>query len=79
MVGPITTDERATQLRRLKVGIAVLVGVSMAIVAFRGGGSLAVVGGAFALGTALGAALAWYIFPEADAYRDPNDEGSYRR
>lgn len=79
MVGPITTDERETQLFRIKVGVALLVGLSMGLVAVQGKASPALVGVAVVAGTVIGGALAWYVFPTADAYKGDDDSPSYRR
>jgi hypothetical protein len=65
MVGPSTdAADRRRFARRIRVGFALLVGASMALVALYGDAALAVVGGAFALGTAPGGALAWYAAPD---------------
>jgi pimeloyl-ACP methyl ester carboxylesterase len=80
MVGPISTDERAAQLRLLKTGIALLVGISMGLVTIQTQAELPVVGGAVLVGTVFGAVLAWYVFPSAEDYEgDGQDERSYRR
>jgi len=79
MVGPISREERASKLLRLKLGVALLVGVSAGLVAFQSGGSLPVVGVAVLAGTVFGAALAWYVFPDADTYRSLDDGPSVRR
>lgn len=79
MVGPISTEERQSKLQKIKIGIAVLVGVSMGLVALQGGASLPVIGGATVAGAALGGVLAWYVFPDADAYEGREDSRSFRR
>lgn len=79
MVGPISTDERRSGLLRLKLGISLLVGLSMGLVAIQSRASLPLVGGAVLAGTAMGAALAWYVFPDAESYKGDDDRPSYRR
>lgn len=69
MVGPVPTDERRSSFRRLKVGVALLVGVSAGLVAIQADASLIAVLAFVTGGTIVGAALAWYVFPSADAYR----------
>lgn len=69
MVGPISQEERQSKMIQLKIGVALLVGVSGGLVALQGDGSLATIGGAVLVGTVLGAALAWYIFPSGEGYR----------
>lgn len=58
-----------SKMRRLKIAIALLVGVSSGLVAIRGEASLPLVGAAVVAGTVVGAALAWYVFPDGSAYR----------
>lgn len=68
MVGPsIDERDRATFLRRLRVGFALLVGLSMGLVVFHADGGLAVLAGAVVAGSAVGAALAWWVFPDSIA------------
>jgi len=79
MVGPVSTTERQSQLTRLKVGVALLVGISMALVSLQGGASLPVLGGAFVAGTVLGGVLAWYVLPDADSYMGRDDSREFRK
>ncbi|SFS08435.1 hypothetical protein SAMN05216559_3427 [Halomicrobium zhouii] len=68
MVGPSITDEEREQfLFRLRVGFSLFVGASMALVVVAGDGSLPMLAGAFLAGTAAGAALAWWVFPDSMA------------
>lgn len=79
MVGPISADERREKMRRLKVGVALLVGVSAALVGLQGGASLVLIGVFLVVGTLLGGALAWYVFPSAEDYQDADERRSFRR
>lgn len=66
MVGPsISDDERKTFLRRLRVGFALFVGISMGLVVYHGDGEMVVLGGAVVAGTAIGGVLAWWVFPDS--------------
>ena len=66
MVGPSISDEdRARFLVQLRVGFALLVGGSMALVVLASDGALLTLTGAFLGGTAAGAALAWWTFPDS--------------
>lgn len=69
MVGPISQEERQSKMVQLKIGVALLVGVSGGLVALQGDASLPIIGGAVVAGTVLGVALAWYIFPSGEGYR----------
>lgn len=79
MVGPSSTGSNHSKARKLEIGTALLVGVSMAIVAARGGASLPIVAGATVGGTAIGWILAWYVFPDAEDYPDSDGRQSFRR
>ena len=66
MVGPSISDEEREQfLFRLRVGFAVFVGLSMALVVLASNGGLSLLGGAFLGGTVVGGALAWWVFPDS--------------
>jgi|AntRauTorcE11898_2_1112593.scaffolds.fasta_scaffold107415_2 uncharacterized membrane protein YccC len=66
MVGPSITDEEREQfLFRLRVGFSLFVGASMALVVLAGDGDPPTMGGAFLAGTVVGAALAWWVFPDS--------------
>lgn len=68
MVGPsVSGADRQQFLRRFRVGFALLVGVSMALVAVYGSAPLPVIAGAALGGAAVGAALAWWVFPDSIA------------
>jgi len=73
MVGPRTDQaDRERLLRLLRVGFALLVGVSMGLVVLHGGGNLTVLGTAVVGGTLAGTGLAWWVFPDSIA-EHPND------
>jgi hypothetical protein len=79
MVGPsITADDRKRFLVQLKIGFALLVGMSMALVTLYSGASLLAVA-AVALGTTLlGGLLAEFTFPDSmgeTPYKDSLDRG----
>ena len=63
MVDPVTQADRDAFNRRLKLGVAGLVGVSMAFVAVSAGATLLQVAGAGAVGLAVGAVIAWQFVP----------------
>jgi len=68
MVGPTTSDEdREAFLLKFRVGFALLVGGSMALVALNGAATLPLVAGSAVGGTAVGAALGWWVFPDSIA------------
>jgi hypothetical protein len=63
VVGPISEGERAAFTKKLKVGVAALVGVSGGLVALQVDATLLQTVAAVAAGLAVGAVLAWYIVP----------------
>lgn len=68
MVGPTTTDEdRESFLLKFRIGFALLVGGSMALVALNGSATLPLVVAAGVGGTLAGAALGWWVFPDSVA------------
>ncbi|GGN89750.1 MULTISPECIES: hypothetical protein [Haloarcula] len=79
MVGPsITRTDREKFLKRLKIGFAVLVGGSMALVTLWGGAELPLVVGVAVGTTAVGRLLAEFTFPDSIAetpYEDTTDRG----
>ena len=79
MVGPsVTADDREKFLVQLKVGFALLVGVSMSLVTLYSGAGLLLVAGV-GVGTALvGGVLAEVTFPDSlgeTPYRESLDRG----
>lgn len=68
MVGPSITDtDRERFLTRLKLGFALLVGVSMGLVTLYSGAPLLTAAGVTTAATAVGGVLAWYTIPESIA------------
>ena len=63
MVDPVTQADRDAFNRRLKLGVAALVGVSMAFVAVSAGATLLQAAGAGVAGLAVGAVIAWQFVP----------------
>lgn len=79
MVGPsITEADRERFLRRLKLGFALLVGISMTLVTLWGGAGVAVVVGVAVGGTVIGRLLAEFTVPDSIAetpYEDDRSRG----
>jgi hypothetical protein len=79
MVGPsISQADRERFLRRLKIGFALLVGLSMALVTVSTGGSVLLALGAGVGATVVGGVLAEFTFPDSIAetpYEDTRDRG----
>lgn len=68
MVGPSITDaDREQFLVKLKVGFALLVGVSMGLVALYGGADLPVIVGVTVGTTVFGGLVAWIAIPDSVA------------
>lgn len=78
MVGPISDEERERTLLYVKVGLAVLVGLSAGLIASQGDAPVEVVGAAVVVGLVVGGALAWYLVPEAAAM-SPASGRRYRK
>jgi len=81
MVGPVSKSERASFVRKVKVGVALLVAVSSGLVALQVGATAVQVAGASVGGLVVGAVIARYIVPETPGpadrrrrNRDPADE-----
>ena len=79
MVGPsITKEDREKFLVQLKVGFALLVGISMALVALWGAGGPLVALGVGVGATLVGGLLAQFTFPDSIAdtpYEDDRERG----
>jgi len=79
MVGPsITKEDREKFVVRLKVGFALLVGVSMSLVTLWGAGGPLVALGVGVAATLVGGVLAQFTFPDSIAetpYEDDRDRG----
>lgn len=80
MVGPsITDDDRRSLSMRLRVGFALLVGLSGALVAVQGGAGPAGIAVAGVAGCLLGAGLVWYLVRIAPwEASGPGERGSGR-
>ncbi|MFC7077825.1 alpha/beta fold hydrolase [Haloarcula halophila] len=66
MVGPsITEDDRKAFVKRLKVGFALLVGLSMGLVTLYTGARLPLVAGVTIGSTVVGGVLAWFTIPDS--------------
>jgi len=79
MVGPsVTAADRERFLRRLKVGFAVLVGLSMGLVTLYSGAGLLLAGGVTVAATVVGRLLAEFTLPDSLAetpYEESLDRG----
>jgi pimeloyl-ACP methyl ester carboxylesterase len=79
MVGPsITADDRERFLVQLKIGFALLVGLSMGLVTLYGGAGLPIVLGVAIGTTVVGGLLAEFTFPDSLAetpYKESLDRG----
>ncbi len=78
MVDPISDAERDRTLRRVKLAATLLVGLSAGLTAVHSGGSIEAIAVAGLGGTVVGAALVWYLFPDADTLA-PASNRRYRR
>lgn len=66
MVGPSITDaDRDRFLRRLRVGFAAFVGVSMGLTVFAQDGDPLALVAAVLVGAVIGGVLAWWVFPDS--------------
>ena len=66
MVGPsIGDEERQRLLVRLRVGFSLFVGISMGLIVMTSDADLLTLAGALVGGTAVGALLAWWVFPDS--------------
>ena len=63
MVDPISSAERSSFARRVKVAFVLVVGVSAGMIALRGDASPVVLGGAVVVGLLVGAVLVRFVFP----------------
>ncbi len=77
MAGPVSGEDRVRTLRWIKLGTVALVGLSAGSIAAQGGASLEFIAGSSLAGSLVGAALVWYLFPDAEALA-PASERRYR-
>jgi pimeloyl-ACP methyl ester carboxylesterase len=79
MVGPSVTDEdRKRFLKRLKIGFALFVGLSMGLVTLWGGAELLVVVAAAVSGTVAGGILGWFTIPDSIGETPDEDQNGGR-
>lgn len=78
MVDPVTDEDRERTMLYVKVGLTLLVGLSSGLIASQGDATIEVVGGAVLAGLVVGAALAWYLVPDASAV-SPASRRRYRK
>ena len=77
MAGPISREDRARTMTRLKVGVVLLVGLSGGLITSQGEADWPVVAAAVLSGLVVGAALVWFLFPDlADV--SPGTDREYR-
>jgi membrane associated rhomboid family serine protease len=75
MVGPISSEERASFATKVKLGFTVLIGLSAGLVTLQGDPSPLIFVGAVVGGLVVGGLLVWFVFPgsgEVDSDRDQN-------
>lgn len=63
MVGPISSEERASTVRRVKAAFVLLVGLSGGLISLQSDGSLFVTAAAILAGVVTGLVLVWLVFP----------------
>ena len=61
MVGPMSDEDKAAAMNRLKVGVVLLVGASAGLITLSGGGSLLEVAVGVVAGLVVGAVLMAYL------------------
>lgn len=69
MVEPISDEERESSNRRLKIGFAVLVGLSSGLMTLQGDPTARQIVGAAVGGLVLGVILVWFVFPDGSPSR----------
>ena len=79
MVGPVENTERVAFFRKVKVGFALLVGLSAGLISVQTGAGLDVLLGAFLAGSLVGAFLAWLALPSGDNLNTRDGRGRGRR
>lgn len=71
MVGPsIDPEDSRSFMFKFRIGFAIFVGLSMALVSAHGGADLPLAGAMGLVGTAVGAVLAWWVFPDSMSMLD---------
>jgi len=79
MVGPVDNTERVAFLRKLKIGFALLVGLSAGLMGLQTGAGLVVLAAAVVAGSLVGGFLAWLAFPSGDDLNTRSGRGPGRR
>ena len=79
MVDPVDNTERVAFLRKLKVGFALLVGLSAGLMGLQTGAGLVVLAAAVVAGSLVGAFLAWLALPSGDDLNTRKPRRSRRR
>ncbi|WP_159901110.1 hypothetical protein [Salinirussus salinus] len=79
MVDPVDNTERVAFLRKLKIGFALLVGLSAGLMGLQTGAGPVVLAGAFGAGSLVGAFLAWLALPNGDDLNTRSGRGPRRR
>lgn len=75
MVGPISSEERASFALKVKIGFTILIGLSAGLVTLQGDPSPLLFGGAVLGGIVVGGLLVWFVFPgsgEVTSQREQN-------
>jgi hypothetical protein len=67
VVDPVSEEERAAFLRRVKIGVTLLIGGSAGLVSLQVDPTAVQATGAVAAGLVVGYALAWFIVPSGPA------------
>jgi len=78
MAGPISQEERQRTMRKLKVGVVLLVGLSGGLITSQGEASWQVVVAAVAGSLVVGVVLVWYLFPDLQTL-SPGSDREYRK
>lgn len=79
MVDPVDNTQRVAFLRKVKVGFALLVGLSAVLMGQQTGAGLAVLAAVFVAGSLAGAFLAWLALPSGDDLNTRSGRGPGRR
>jgi membrane associated rhomboid family serine protease len=76
MVGPIPSTDRESAALRIKIGFALVIGVSAGLITLQGDVPPAVTGLVALVGFVFGALVTWFVFPGTG---ETAREGSRRR
>lgn len=78
MVGPISSEERTSTVRRVKAVFVLVVGLSGGLISLQAGGDLLMTGGAILAGLVTGVVLVWLVFPGTGEVRSDGRRGPPR-